>query len=140
MVWTSREKNWRYKAPLTAVKQKNLCSPAQTLNTQLCVSVWLVSGESCTLTQGLSSPFDTLVGFQWNTNMEVRMCVLRRLGMTKQSKKPAEANKAPQQQMCVCLQRGYTHVRQTRHTLQGITVDQVVWVTGTDVSKETGLL
>lgn len=48
----------------TAVKQKDLCSPAQT------VPVWLLSGESDTLIQCLSRPSDALLSFQRNKKME----------------------------------------------------------------------
>lgn len=49
----------------TAVKQKDLCSLAQT------VSVWLLSGESDTLIQCLLRPSDAPLSFQRNKNMEV---------------------------------------------------------------------
>lgn len=117
--------------------------------TRLCacvrVCVWLVSGESDALTQCLSRLFDALLGFQWNTNMEVWVCArLRRLRrMTKQSRRSSEAHKAPWQQMCVCVCLRERERESERHTLarhyyiyyKGLQLSKVMWVIGTEVSR-----
>lgn len=101
----------------TAVKQKDLCSPAQT------VPVWLLSGESDTLIQCLSRPSDALLSFQRNKKMEAWAYTSSstRQKTTKWSRQPAEAHTASMAtSMSACMSAMEIHT--VEKSLERITV------------------